>query len=192
MNNTWRILTLDKEDSLELTAKRSQATQFVPDKLPAHIQPWSQTNQGPVAPEPKADKQNFAPVVALCPVSCFSLSSVFTRHLSITCNLPPPPLPLFHARLQNQLVCVTLGLRVSPQSFQTFAFVQKQQQQKQQSGPRQVRSRDAAWRLSSRVVYLHHRSPFLPLFESAAEEIPTRMQQRAQSLWEFNWEGSRR
>lgn len=29
MNNTWRILTLDKEDSLELTSKQSQATQFL-------------------------------------------------------------------------------------------------------------------------------------------------------------------
>lgn len=167
MNNTWRRLTMDKEDSLVYKVFFNGATN-IQTELSNSVCSWSASSSHPAlmpdqsgtfGPEPKAEKQNFAPFVALCPPSCFSLSSVFTCHLSITCNRPP--LPLFHARLQNQLVCVTLGLRVSPQTFQSFVFVQKQQQKK----PATVWSTTAQkWRCCLTVELLSRLSPPLRPF----------------------------
>lgn len=110
---------------------------------------------GTCGPKLKADKQNSAPVVALCPASRFSLSSVFTRHLSITCNLLP-----FHARLQNQLVCVTLGPRLCPQ-LSKLSRSCKNNNNKSKSP--QVRRGNGVWWLSSWVVYLRVVFPVQPL-----------------------------
>lgn len=145
------------------------------------VSTWSTSSSHPVlipnqsgtcGPQLKADKQNFAPVVALWPASRSSLSSVFTRHLSITCNLPP-----FHARLQNQLVCVTFGSRVSPQLSKLMCDNNK-------GKSLQVRGANVSDDWESIISERY----FLFSLSSPSEFAPSRKQPRAQSLSEFIWE----
>lgn len=157
-------------------------------KLSDSVCSWSTSSSHPAlipnqsgtcGPQLKVDKQKFAPVVALCPASCYSLSSVFTRHLSITCNLPS-----LHARLQNQLVCVTLSLSVSTQLSKLSPLRKNNNNNNNKS--LQVRRGNGVWWLSSERYFLSNLSSQIKI---APEDVPPRMRQRAQSLPEFNWEG---
>lgn len=107
----WKIDQTDKMQWLmvELKTKVSRVAQFVHDQLPAHIQPWSQTNQGPVAPN---SRQTNRTLHRRCPLLRLPLQPELCLHASPVNHLQP-------AAVSRQTAKPISVRDTRPQSFST-------------------------------------------------------------------------